>query len=389
MNIEYSNNAESNVVTTNSASRRERVPNPTFRKSPRSQRRIVNTKDPEHITLSIKPGNCIFTIFHDPDYLLTCRWVWVMGAMFSSMLLISGLVIIEIINNNKNTCCCAMLCNVAQTTPPELKVCREYNNASKLNPNAFPFMLTFGLSSEVNTVNLSNYSIISGTTVHTSEGDNSIDILKDLRIKNANRVIFAHLNINSIRNKLEMLSGLVGGKIDILVISETKIDNTFPTPQFAIPGFSSPHRLDRSQHGGGLLLYVNERIPSKILPSQSFGDIECLSVEIKIYKKKWLIFGTYNPKKTFITNHLAILSKYIDHYLPLYDNIIILGDFNSEISEDAMGDFCGIYNLKNLVKKPTCYKNVENPSCIDLILTNSQHSFQNTRVIETGLSDIN
>ena len=52
-----------------------------------------------------------------------------------------------------------------------------------------------------------------------------------------------------------------------------------------------------------------------------------------------------------------------------------MGDFNSEVIEEAMGDFCELFNLKNLVKDPTCYKNPENPSCIDLI------------VIETGLSD--
>ena len=38
-------------------------------------------------------------------------------------------------------------------------------------------------------------------------------------------------------------------------------------------------------------------------------------------------------------------------------------------------------------KEPTCYKNPEKPSCIDLILTNKPDSFQNSKVIETGLSD--
>ena len=46
-----------------------------------------------------------------------------------------------------------------------------------------------------------------------------------------------------------------------------------------------------------------------------------------------------------------------------------------------------MYNLTNLVKEPTCFKSVENPSSIDLILTNKRHSFQNTLTIETGLSD--
>ena len=45
------------------------------------------------------------------------------------------------------------------------------------------------------------------------------------------------------------------------------------------------------------------------------------------------------------------------------------------------------YKLRNLIKEPTCFKNPENPTCIDLILTNKPLSFKNTYVIETGLSD--
>ena len=45
------------------------------------------------------------------------------------------------------------------------------------------------------------------------------------------------------------------------------------------------------------------------------------------------------------------------------------------------------YNLKSLVKQKTCFKNPDNPSCIDLILTNSPRSFQDSSVFETGLSN--
>ena len=39
------------------------------------------------------------------------------------------------------------------------------------------------------------------------------------------------------------------------------------------------------------------------------------------------------------------------------------------------------------MKEPTCYKSIDNPSCIDLFLTNTSLSFQNTTTVETGLSD--
>ena len=46
-----------------------------------------------------------------------------------------------------------------------------------------------------------------------------------------------------------------------------------------------------------------------------------------------------------------------------------------------------IINLKNLNNVPTCHENPLKPSCIDLFLTNCSRSFQDTQVIETGLSD--
>ena len=60
---------------------------------------------------------------------------------------------------------------------------------------------------------------------------------------------------------------------------------------------------------------------------------------------------------------------------------------NNKDSEKNMRMFCETYNLKHLVKKPTCFKNISHPSCIDLILTNKNRSFTSTKVLETGLSN--
>ena len=49
--------------------------------------------------------------------------------------------------------------------------------------------------------------------------------------------------------------------------------------------------------------------------------------------------------------------------------------------------FCETYNLTNMIQKPTCCKNPDNTTCIDLILTNVPRTFQSICVIETGLSD--
>ena len=74
-------------------------------------------------------------------------------------------------------------------------------------------------------------------------------------------------------------------------------------------------------------------------------------------------------------------------YSKTYDKILIAGDFNAQVSDIKLDTFCSIWNLKSLGKEPTCFKNPNNPSCIDLFLTNTIRSFQETQVFETGLSD--
>ena len=61
--------------------------------------------------------------------------------------------------------------------------------------------------------------------------------LKNLRVKHSNKIIMGHLSTNSIRNEFELLSSILGGKIDILMISEIKLDATFPKNEFFIQGY--------------------------------------------------------------------------------------------------------------------------------------------------------
>ena len=66
---------------------------------------------------------------------------------------------------------------------------------------------------------------------------------------------------------------------------------------------------------------------------------------------------------------------------------MVIGDFNVEANNSAMSVFSDTYNLKNLIKVPTCYKNPNKPSCIDLMLRSKPRSFKHSCVIKTGLSD--
>ena len=174
-------------------------------------------------------------------------------------------------------------------------------------------------------------------------------------------------------------------KIDILLISETKIDSSFPTAQFKIEGYTT-YRLDRNSNGGGILLYVREDILSTMLNTELF--IEGFCIEINIRKNIWYLVCTYNPNKILISNHLKETGKHLDNYSCKYDNFIFLDDLISESTESAVKDFCQLCGSKSLIKDKTCFKNMTKPPCIDLIIITSRPKyFQNSVTLETGSSD--
>ena len=68
--------------------------------------------------------------------------------------------------------------------------------------------------------------------------------------------------MNSNRNKFDLVKKMVVEERDILMITETKFDDSFPAFQFSIQDFCTPFRLDRNKNGGGVLLFIRSNIKS-------------------------------------------------------------------------------------------------------------------------------
>ena len=85
--------------------------------------------------------------------------------------------------------------------------------------------------------------------------------LRNIRLNNIDRIIIANLNINAISSKFEQLKYIIKENVDILVITETKTDESHQG--FHIDGYSKPFRADRNAHGGEVMIFVREDIPCK------------------------------------------------------------------------------------------------------------------------------
>ena len=161
----------------------------------------------------------------------------------------------------------------------------------------------FDVEIDINDDSYTPYNVISTdsppfeTLLPSNIGNPNI-ILSELRKNNVGGLIIGHLNINSLRNKFEALKFLIQGKVDIFVVSETKIDESFPINQFLIDGFATPFRLDRKNGAGGTIIYIRDDIPCKELKNHNLpNNIEGLFIELTLRKKKWILFGGYNTKK--------------------------------------------------------------------------------------------
>lgn len=80
-------------------------------------------------------------------------------------------------------------------------------------------------------------------------------------------------------------------KIEVCLISETKISKLFPNQPFKVNGYKMIGR-DRDSFGGGLIFCINEQIPVKGLSSESIPrDIELILLHFTVKNSKWFCIG--------------------------------------------------------------------------------------------------
>ena len=88
-----------------------------------------------------------------------------------------------------------------------------------------------------------------------------------LRRKFTKNLFFGHSNVNSVRNKFEALEFLIEDKFDVFLVSEGKLDSSFPKAQFEIPGYRIFHQ-DRDKYGDGLMFHINQEFLAYINPQR-------------------------------------------------------------------------------------------------------------------------
>ena len=119
------------------------------------------------------------------------------------------------------------------------------------------------------------------------------------RLKHKNPLI-GYLNINSLRSKITGLRVIMKtlSLDDYLILSETKIEESFPTSQFNVEGYEIRARRDQDKYVGGLIEFVRRGLICKKLRDYEPKHSECLCSELTFTNNKWICFSIYRPPES-------------------------------------------------------------------------------------------
>ena len=112
------------------------------------------------------------------------------------------------------------------------------------------------------------------------------------------------------------------------MISEINVGKSCPNQQFKMNGYKMFQRIEIGLEGGGLMFYVNEQIPSKVLVLESIPiDIKLLLLEFTVKNRRWLCIGIYRLPSQNEKHFFDNLSKTLGKLTCQYDKTILIGDF--------------------------------------------------------------
>ena len=231
------------------------------------------------------------------------------------------------------------------------------------------------------------------TIVETTE-----ERLLGLRNKYNRKVPICHQNINSIQNKIEDHIELNKSlRTQVIFITETKIDSTYPDEQFKIKGYRA-FREDRKRGGGGIMAYGTDQVISKKLktPKKSYDKFEILACSIELPGDKLIALGLYRPPKIIGKDHFLKVEKEINDIVGWAAmqgiKLLVIGDLNlnrlqpDSIEGKILVGLEELHNLQCMIEKPTRVTD-KTQTLIDVILTNIPGHFKLSGEFNPGLSD--
>ena len=223
------------------------------------------------------------------------------------------------------------------------------------------------------------------------ENDEAVNLFSELqmvRTEYQKNIILSHLNVNSLGPKINEIKELQREcKLDVLVLSETKLDGSYKQEILDIDGYCCL-RKDKRSNSGGLLAYVSKDIPfCEGNISICNDEIEVMSIELNISNEKIMLLGIYKNPKMDAVLFKRTFNQVYEKVSDTYENIVIIGDLNFNMyQENMLSNIIPALSLTNIIKDATCFKSSQ-ATLIDVMLVTKRRKFMKTFSTSTGISD--
>lgn len=120
------------------------------------------------------------------------------------------------------------------------------------------------------------------------------------------------------------------------------------------------YRRDRVKGSGGILLYIKDSIAASRRNLRG-KFVESMEFKIKIGQRQFALVTAYKPPELDNATFRNELSQLLDEATDIPDNVIRIGDLNSDILHlldnkkkgQCLLDICDICNLDGLINVPT------------------------------------
>ena len=217
-------------------------------------------------------------------------------------------------------------------------------------------------------------------------------------IRKARGLKIAHLNIRSLRHKIDplRLEGFNTKTFDVLTLSETWLYHSVEDSEIALPGFTcvQKDRTEINKGYGGVVIYVREGLPFQVRSDLHSSEHECLWIEIIRPKcRSTLICCAYRAPNIDFTDFISNFNNCMENIKLDKCDLVCLGDLNVNLLSHSRNKekkdllkFMNVFDLTQLITDATRVTETTR-TLLDVILVNNDHRITDSGVVFVPLSD--
>ena len=162
---------------------------------------------------------------------------------------------------------------------------------------------------------------------------------------------------------------------DVFRVTETHLNNEIIDGEIDIEDYNLIRRDRPGRQGGGCVINYRKSLKAIHGPDLEDEQVEGICTHVKADSRDILVGTIYRPPSQN-SEFFTAFPKLIENIWIKFSNIILLGDFNTNLLQDKRGDTSDEgnkmkgtleqFNMKNVVKGPTRITN-QSKTLIDLI----------------------